>query len=120
VSSLMNTPEAMQRAAELTDPASLFELYQEFRENMGVVNAIVQNQNCPDDVKKEVVRYTLEERLPRHLKTPSDQSMLAAMIKSIEAWQPVQKLPHFPVADIKDPETAKIFELAQQKGALIL
>lgn len=119
---LMSTTEAMKKATEATDPKELLELYQQFRDNIPVVNAIVQSKYCPDEIKKQFVLYALDERLPTYLRQlgPSGPEMLSAMRKSLEAWQPVQRLAPTPDIDRSDTEAMQLLDVVQKKRAVIL
>lgn len=118
----MNAAEARKSARESTDPAELLTIYESFYKSADVVNAIVNNKFCPDEIKKRYVLYALDDRLPSYAQQlgPSGPDILAAVRKSLEAWQPVQKLAPIPNLDRDDEEAMQLFDIAQKKGAIIL
>jgi MoxR-like ATPase len=87
-----------------------------------VVKAIVNNKFCPDEIKKRYILYALDKRLRTYLSQlgPSGPDILDAMRKSLEAWQPVQKLAPVPDLDREDTEAMQLYDIAQRKGAIIL
>jgi 5-methylcytosine-specific restriction protein B len=97
-------------------------LYEQFETNADVVKAIVNNKFCPDEIKKRYVLYALDERLPTYTSQlgPSAQDILSSIKKSLEAWEPVQKIAPAPELDRDDPEVMQLYEIAQRKGAIIL
>jgi MoxR-like ATPase len=118
----MGKQEALKKATEATDPKEMLALYEQFEDSADVVKAIVNNKFCPDEIKKRYVLYALDERLPTYASQlgPSAQDILAAIRKSLEAWQPVQKLAPVPELDRKDTEAMQLYDVAQRKGAIIL
>jgi 5-methylcytosine-specific restriction protein B len=122
VTPVMSKREALDKATEATDPKELLALYEQFEASADVVKAIVNNKFCPDEIKKRYVLYALEERLPTYASQlgPSAQDILTAIRKSLEAWQPVQKLAPAPEFDREDAEAMQLYDIAQRKGAIIL
>jgi len=119
---IMSKREARKKATEATDPKELLALYEQFEDSADVVKAIVNNKFCPDEIKKRYVLYALDERLPTYASQlgPSAQDILAAIRKSLEAWQPVQKLAPVPELDRRDTKAMQLYDIAQRKGAIIL
>jgi 5-methylcytosine-specific restriction protein B len=116
----MKATEARNKARESTDPKELLDIYEQFYNSADVVNAIVNNKFCPDEIKKRYVLYALQERLPTLLRSASGQDILAATRKSLEAWQPVQKLAPVPELDSTDTEAMRLYDIAQRQKAIIL
>jgi 5-methylcytosine-specific restriction protein B len=119
---IMSKREARKRATEATDPKELLALYEQFEDSADVVKAIVNNKFCPDEIKKRYVLYALDERLPTYTSQlgPSADDILASIRRSLEAWQPVQKLAPVPELDRNDAEAMRLYDIAQKKGAIIL
>ena len=119
---IMSKREALDKTTEATDPKELLALYEQFEASADVVKAIVNNKFCPDEIKKRYVLYALDERLPTYASQlgPSAQDILAAIRKSLEAWQPVQRLAPVPELDREDTEAMQLYHIAQRKEAIIL
>lgn len=119
----MGTNEAIQKATEANDPAELLAIYQQFEDNAAVVKAIVNRDICPDEIKKRYVLYALNERLRTHAGQlgPSGHDILDSILKSLEAWQPIQKLSELPKWDTEDKDAAAIADvLEKHKREVIL
>ena len=117
----MKATEARKKARESTDPKELLNIYEQFYNSADVVNAIVNNKFCPDEIKKRYVLYALQDRLPIYMQSaPSGPDILASIHKSLEAWQPVQRLAPIPDLDRSDTEAMHLFDIAQRKRAIIL
>jgi len=119
---IMSKREALKKATEATDPKELLALYEQFEASADVVKAIVNRKFCPDEIKKRYVIYALNERLPTYTSQlgPSGEDILAAIRKSLEAWQPVQKLAPVPELDRADTKAMELYEIAQKKRTVIL
>lgn len=116
-----STADAVRAATEVRDPQRLADLYESNKDNIPVVNALVQNQACPDEVKKKVLSYILGDRLPRYVQQiPSGQEMLSAMVKSLEAWQPIQRTVSLPSTAAHDEELKEILDIASKRGAVVI
>jgi 5-methylcytosine-specific restriction endonuclease McrBC GTP-binding regulatory subunit McrB len=116
----MNATEARNKARESTDPQELLDIYEQFHKSADVVKAIVNNPFCPDEIKKRYVVYALNERLPGLQLGTSGDDILSAIRKSLEAWQPVQKLAPVPELDTSDVKVMQLYDIAQKKRAVIL
>lgn len=119
---MLSKREALKKATEVADPQELLSLYEQYEASADVVKAIVNNRFCPDEIKKRYVLYALDERLPTYASQlgPSAGDILSAIRKSLEAWQPVQKLAPVPDLDKEDIEAMQLYDIAQKKGAIIL
>lgn len=119
----MSTGDALQKATETGDPAELLSIYQQFEDNAAVVKAIVNRDICPDEIKKRYVLYALNQRLRTHANQlgPSGHDILDSILKSLEAWQPIQKLSELPKWDTEDMDAAAIADvLEKHKREIIL
>ena len=117
----MSTTEATRAARETSDPQELRALYEAQKDRPNVVKAIVNNQSCPDEIKKRALVDALEKRIPTYLNTaPGGADILAIMRKGLEAWQPVQRLAPTPDIDPNDADAQHLLSMADKKRAVIL
>ena len=120
---VMSTGEAIQKATEATDPAELLTIYEGYEDNAAVVRAIVNRDICPDEIKKRYVMYALNKRLRTHAHQlgPNGPDILDSVVKSLEAWQPIQKLSELPKWDTEDKDAEAIADvLEKHKREVIL
>lgn len=117
-----STRDAIDAANSALEPKELLDLYNRFEDNPDVVRAIVYHRLCPDEVKKRYVVHALDKRLRTYQSQlgASGPAILDAMRKSLEAWQPVQRLAPVPDFDSHDPEQQSLLELVQKKAGIIL
>jgi MoxR-like ATPase len=120
----MTRQEALAKADSTTDPLVLQAIYQQFKSDGQVVSAVVFNKFCPDEIKKEYVHYAIAEKFPNYQQLTGDtwfQDALNALKKSLEAWQPIQKLSELPKWDTEDKDAAAIADvLEKHKREVIL
>jgi len=116
--------EAVTQADTTTDPLVLQEIYQQFKSDGQVASAVVFNKFCPDEIKKNYVHYAIAEKFPNYQQLVGDtwfRDALNALKKSLEAWQPIQKLSELPKWDTDDKDAAAIAEvLEKHKREVIL
>ncbi len=120
----MTRQDALTQADTTTDPLVLQAIYQQFKGDGQVVSAVVFNKFCPDEIKKEYVQYAITEKFPNYQQLVGDtwfRDALNALKKSLEAWQPIQKLSELPKWDTDDKDAAAIAEvLEKHKREVIL
>jgi hypothetical protein len=120
----MTRKDAIAQADTTTDPLVLRSIYQQFKGDGQIVNAVVFNKFCPDEIKKDYVLYAIAEKFPNYQQLVGDtwfRDALNALKKSLEAWQPIQKLSELPEWDTDDKDAAAIADvLEKHKHEVIL
>ncbi len=120
----MNRRGAITDTDTTSDPLVLQAIYQQFKSDGQVVSAVVFNKFCPDEIQKDYVNYAIAEKFPNYQQLIGDtwfRDALNALKKSLEAWQPIQKLSELPKWDTDDKDAAAIAEvLEKHKREVIL